>query len=49
VIFTNHELYYIVSIYKYYILTLFLFLIGKFDQKSNFQSDWLGLGLIRVE
>jgi len=28
--------YYIVSMYKYYKLTLFLVLIGKFDQKSNF-------------
>jgi len=45
----EHELYYIFSMYKYYQLTLFLFLIGKFDQKSNFQSDWLELGLIRVK
>jgi len=36
VIFKNHERYYIVSIYKYYQLTLFLVLIGKFDQKINF-------------
>jgi len=26
--------------FNYFQLTLFLVLIGKFDQKSNFQSDW---------
>jgi len=33
----SRELYYIVTMYKYYQLTLFLVLIGKFDQKPNFQ------------
>ena len=26
--------------FNYFQLTLFLVLIGKFDQKPNFQSDW---------
>jgi len=45
----SRERYYIISIYKYYQLTLFLVLIGKFDQKSNFQPRWTKLGLIRAE
>jgi len=36
-IFMNCGWYYIVSMYKYYQLTLFLVLIGKYDQKSNLQ------------
>jgi len=40
----SHELYYIVSIYKYYLLTLLLVLIGKFDS-----PNWPELGLIRAE
>jgi len=48
-IFKNREWYYIVSIYKYYQLTLFLVLIGKFDQKSYFQPRWPELGLIRAK
>jgi len=32
----GREWYYISSMYKYYKLTLFLVLIGKFDKKSNF-------------
>jgi len=36
-VFKSREWYYIVSMYKYYQLSLFLFLIRKFDQKSNFQ------------
>ena len=35
--FHDLKLYYIVSMYKYYQLTFFLVLIGKFDQKSNSQ------------
>jgi len=35
--------------YKYYQLILFLVLIGKFDQKSNFQPRLAWLGLIRAE
>jgi len=38
-IFKSQEGYYIVSMYKYYQVTLFLVLIQKFDQKSNFQPD----------
>jgi len=49
VIFKSQEWYYIVSIYKYYQVTLFLVLIQKFDQKSNFQTDWPELGLIRFD
>jgi len=37
VIFKKQKWYYIISMYKYSQLTFFLFLIGKFDQKSNFQ------------
>jgi len=48
-IFKSRKGYYIVSVYKYYRLTLFLVLIGKFDQKPNFQPDWTKLGLIRAE
>ena len=33
-VFKSRELYYTVSMYNYYHLTLFLVLIGKFDQKS---------------
>ena len=44
----SHELYYIVSIYKYYQLTLPLVLIGKFDQSQTFSPDWQELGLIRA-
>ena len=36
-IFKSREWYYIVSMYKYYQLTLFRVFIEKFDQKSNFQ------------
>jgi len=49
VIFKSEEWYYIVSMYKYYQVTLFLVLIQKFDQKSNFQPDWPELGLIRFD
>jgi len=35
--------------YKYYQVTLFLVLIQKFDQKSNFQLDWPELRLIRFD
>ena len=45
----RQEWYYIVSIYKYYQVTLFLVLIQKFDRKSNFQPDWPELGLIRFD
>jgi len=44
-----HELYYIVSMYKYYQLTLLLVLIGKFDQSQTFSPDCPELGLIRAE
>ena len=37
VIFKNLKWYNIVCMYKNYQLTFFLVLIGKFDQKSNFQ------------
>ena len=37
IVLKRRELYYIVTMYKYYQLTLFLVLIGKFDQKPNFQ------------
>jgi len=30
-------------------ITLFLILIGKFNQKPNFSPDWLKLGLIGAE
>ena len=33
----SRKSYYIVSMYKYYQLTIFLILIGNFDQKLNFQ------------
>jgi len=39
VVIKGREWYYIVSMYKYYQLTLFLVLIGKFDQKLNFYPD----------
>ena len=42
VIFKHREWYYIVSMYKYYQLTLFLVLIWKFDQKSNFHHRLAG-------
>jgi len=45
----SREWYYIISMYKSYLLTFFLILIGKFDQKSNFQRGWTKLGLIRAE
>jgi len=35
----GYEWYYIISMYKYYQLTLFLVLIGKFDQKQTFIPD----------
>jgi len=35
--------------YKYYQLTLLLFLIRKFDQSRISSPDWSELGLIRVE
>jgi len=47
VVLKSQEWYYIVSVHKYYRLTYFLVLIGMFDQKSKFLSDWLELGLIR--
>jgi len=34
----SREWYYIISMNKYYQLTLFLGLIRKFNQKSNFQT-----------
>jgi len=49
VIFKSREWYYIVSMYKYYYLTLFLVLNGKFDQKSNFHHQLAWLDLIRAE
>jgi len=49
VVLKSRELYYVVSIYNYYQLTLFLVLIGKFDQKSNFIPNWPELGHIRAE
>jgi len=48
-IFKSREWYYIVSMCKHYQLTLFLVIIGKFDQKSNFKPHWPELGLIRAE
>jgi len=39
-IFKSREWYYIVYIYIYYQLNLFQILIGKFDQKPNFQPWW---------
>jgi len=45
----SHELYYIVSMYKYYQLALLLVLIRKFDQKQTFSPDGPELGLIRAE
>jgi len=39
VVLKSRERYYIISIYKYYEKTLFLVLIGKFDQKSNFHPQ----------
>jgi len=45
----SHELYYIVSMYKYYQLIILLVLIGKFDQSQTFSPDWPELGLIRAE
>jgi len=36
-IFKSRDWYYIVSMYKYYQLTLFRVFIEKFDQKSNSQ------------
>ena len=42
IVLKRRELYYIVTVYKYYQLTLFLVLIGKFDQKPNFQP-WFSL------
>ena len=45
----THELYYIVSMYKYYQLTLLLVLIGKFDKSQTFSPDWPEQGLIRAE
>ena len=38
----GREWYYIVSMYKYYQLALFLVLIGKFNQKSNFYPRLAG-------
>jgi len=48
-IFTNCGWCYIVSMYKNYQLTLFLVLIGKFNQKSNLQPRWPELGHIKAE
>ena len=45
----SHELYYIISMYKYYQLTLLLVLIGKFNQSQTFSPDLPELGLIRAE
>jgi len=36
----SHELYYIVSMYKYYKLSLLLILIGKFEESQTFIPDW---------
>ena len=44
-----YELYYIVSMYKYYQLSLLLILIEKFDENQTFIPDWPELGLIRAE
>ena len=35
--------------YNYYKLNLFLFLIGKFDQKPNLQARLAQLGIIRAK
>jgi len=48
-IFKSREKYYIVFMYEYYKLNLFVFLIWKFDKKSNFQSRLVELGLIRAK
>jgi len=45
-IFKSREWYYIISIDNYHKLSLFLILVVKFDQKSNFIHE---LGLIRAE
>jgi len=45
----SHELYYIVSLYEYYQLTLLLVLIRKFDQSQTFSPDWPELSHIRAE
>jgi len=49
IVVNSHELYYIVSMYKYYQLALLLILIEKFNQSQTFSPDWLELGLIRAE
>jgi len=45
----SQEWYYIVSIYNYYQLILFVVLIEKFNQKSNFRPQLASLDLIRAE
>ena len=40
IVVNSHELYFIVSMYKYYQLILLLVLIGKFDQSQIFIPDW---------
>jgi len=45
----SHELYYIVSMYKYNQLTLLQVLIEKCNQSQTFSPDWPELGHIRAE
>ena len=45
----SRELYYLVSMYKYYQFTLFLVLIWKYDKIQTFTPDFPELGLIRAE
>jgi len=45
----SREWYYIVSIYKYYQLTLFLVLFGSLTKSQIFSLDWFKLGFRRDE
>jgi len=45
----SREWYYIVSIYKYYQLTLFPVLFGSLTKSQIFSVDWSKLGLRRDE
>jgi len=45
----SREWYYIVSMYKYYQLSLFLVLIRKFTKNQIFNPDWPKLTLIRAK
>jgi len=47
VVLKSRERYYIVSIYKYYQLTLFLVLFGSLTKSQIFSVDWSKLGLGR--